>query len=388
MKIGIDARWIFRKLSGIGIYTQELIRHLACIDHENEYILFFNDHMVAERTQQFADLNNAPNFQTVYVSYGPFSPRGQWDLPRLFNFMDLDLFHSTNYMIPLLPFPRNKSRKRSRTLGVVTIHDLIPLILPDHAPKSKKSRLFPIFKCLMHEIGRRADMIIAVSNSSRNDVIQHLRIPNDQQDKVVTIMEAAGEQFVPGNIPREPHTILYVGRLDPYKNVMTLIDAFSDVIKTIPNTTLKLVTHRDARYPEVEQRIQELGLSGSIQWVENVDNQGLVHAYQTARALVLPSQYEGFGLPVLEAMRCGTPVICSNSSSLPEVAGDAALFVESSNVSQLSTTIQKVLADDSLARTLGEKGLQQSKQFNWELTAKKTMDAYCKIYNTNKTNII
>lgn len=375
MRIGIDARWIFPELSGIGTYTQELIRHLAHHDRKNEYILFFEHRSLLSRTAEATQFNTAPNFSTHIVPYGPFTLRNQVLMPGMLSDHRVDVFHSTNYMIPFRAFPH---RRNGHMRCVVTIHDLIPLLFPEHAPKSRKTRLFPLFKRIMREVGRRAHVIITVSESSRRDIIRHLRLGEEQAHRVVVVPEGVPAGYSPGSTQvGDPKTILYVGRMDPYKNVVRLVEAFARLRAEVsPNILLKIIGPEDQRYPEPRQRAVELGVENGITWSGYVASEDLKRAYQEANVLVLPSQYEGFGLPVVEAMASGTPVVCSNTSSLPEVAGDAALLVDPNSTDELVQALARVLTETRLAREMREKGIHQAGKFIWSRTAELTVEAY------------
>ena len=375
MKIGIDARWIFPQISGIGTYTQELIRGLAQIDRQNEYVLFFDDKARMQKIAEHVRLDLAPNFKAHLLSYGVFSPLGQIFLPGTIRSLGLDIFHSPNYMFPLRAFPRHRA---GRTRCVATIHDLIPLLFPQFTPKALKTRLFPVYKRLMVEVGARADAIITVSESSRRDVIENLGIPASRHGNVIAVPNGVALEYVPARKEPGPEkTVLYVGRFDPYKNVPALIDAFARVRARIKTPVrLKIIGQSDARYPEAVARARELGVEEFITWDGYVSDAGLVKAYQRADVFVLLSLYEGFGLTVLEAMACGTPVVCSIRSSLPEVAGSAALMVDPGDSSQAADAISRVLEDAKLAAELREKGVRQAAKFTWTRTATLTLKAY------------
>ncbi len=375
MKIVIDARWIFPEISGIGLYTQELIRGLVALDQPHRFVLLFNDHSVINRTADVTGFDKNPKFSARIVNFGPFSLRGQFALPWLLKHLEADVYHSTNYMMPLFGCDRTKR--------VVTIHDLIPLLFRDHAPKSKKARLFPVFKELMKYIGRRADLIITVSESTRNDVLRELRIGPEEHSRVVSIPEAADGAFRPEATPRpRPRPrILYVGRRDPYKNLPGLIEAFANVRARGIDAVLRVIGPEDARYPEAPRRALELGLNGHVEWVGYVPDRKLAEQYQDSDVFVLASKYEGFGLTALEAMACGTPVVCSNIGSLPEVVGDAAILVDPANVGQIADGIASVLASPRLAAMLRERGLVRAAQFSWKRTAELTLQAYESLAN-------
>ncbi len=385
MKIGIDARWIFAELSGIGAYTRELIRQLALQDAENEYVLFFDDENRMNEVMAGTGASRAARFRAHRLPYGPFSPRGQFELPSLFRELQLDVFHSTNYMIPLFAFPRKWfGARRKGPRGprcVVTIHDVIPLVFPQYAPRSKKARLFPIYRGLMMEIGARADRILTDSQASHDDVIRHLRIPAARHDDVQAIPIGVAPEFKPGERPAPDHkTILYVGRLDPYKNVPGLVRVLSRVrALSSLDVRLKIAGPPDPRYPEAMDLAKELGLHHWIEWTGYLSPYDLVRTYQQADVFALLSKYEGFGLPVLEAMACGTPVVCSRCASLPEVAGDAALLVDPTHIDEAADAILRILNDAALAAALREKGLRQAAQFTWAKTAEATLDAYRRV---------
>ncbi|MCX5800617.1 MAG: glycosyltransferase family 1 protein [Candidatus Eisenbacteria bacterium] len=384
MRIGIDARWIFRELSGIGTYTRELVKHLAEIDRQNEYVLFFDRAAALEEVRAFAHLEEAPNFSTSLLAHGPFSPWSQLVLPSLFTRLRLDVFHSANYMIPFLAFPRNRA---GDTLCVVNLHDLIPLLFPHYSPRSKKARLLPLYRLLMTEVGRRADVIITGSSSARSDILRELQISNPST--VVVIPDGVDARFTPsGAAKAHTKTILYVGRLDPYKNVPRLVEAFWRVRQTAaPEATLRIVGPKDDRYPEAPRLAEKLGLGPLVQWAGYLTDWELVEAYRQAAVFVLPSRYEGFGLPALEAMACGTPVICSNAASLPEVVGDAAMQVDPDDVEGLAEAIARVLTDEALASTMREKGLRRAAQFSWRRTAQLTLEVFRSLKETKKQQV-
>ena len=385
MKIGIDARWIFKELSGIGSYTRELIRHLARLERADEFVIYFSDPALRDRTVAETDLGRAPNFSTRLLPFGLFSIRNQFRLPSLLAEAVLDVFHSTNYMIPLRAFPR---RRPGHIRCVTTIHDLIPLMFPAYAPRAWKRRFFPLYRWLMHEVALRSDLVITDSQSARDDVVRHLRLP---PERVLAIPLGVETKFKPlaranadamGWIPggaRAEKTILWVGRADPYKNLVGLIEAFAALRKKyrLP-VELRLVGPKDRRYPEASRLAASLGIADAVTWLGYLPDDRLVNEYQHADVFVQPSWYEGFGLPVLEAFACGMPVICSNKGSLPEVAGGAALTVQPQDMIGLTEAMRRVLTDSRLARDMRARGLRQAQKFTWEATARMTLETYKK----------
>ncbi|MDI6774285.1 MAG: glycosyltransferase family 1 protein [Verrucomicrobiota bacterium] len=383
MKIAIDCRWIFREISGIGAYTVALADQLAALDRRNEYELLFDDRAVLERTMAGTRLRAAPNFRPRLVSWSVFSLRGQMAMPGLLRRERFDLFHSTNYMIPLFAFPVGRP---GRARCVVTIHDVIPLAFPHYAPCSRKNRLFPIFRWIMRQVGRRADTILTVSQASRRDILAHLRIPQESTHKVRVVYNGVSDLFRPAPEKRRPaaaadssspRTVLYVGRQDPYKNLAGLVRALAILRRRAPfPARLAVVGAPDPRYTEPCRLADALGLTDAVAWTGYLQPDRLVLAYQQADVLAHPSRYEGFGLPVLEAMACGLPVVSSNAASLPEVAGDAALLVAPDDIEELAARLLDVLIQPALAASLAEKGIRRAAEFTWTRAAAQTLAIY------------
>jgi len=313
------------------------------------------------------------------IPYGPFSLRNQAAMPGVLRRERLDVYHAPNFMIPFPAFPAGR---RGRTACVVTIHDLIPLIFPEHTPRALKTRFHPVYRRVMREVGRRADLIVTVSDFSRRDIIRHMRIPADRADRVVAIPEGVAPEYRPAERRTDAaaeHVILYVGRMDPYKNVTGLIEAFRRILRDHGlRVRLKLIGPRDDRYPDVQRAIVAHNLTDAVDWPGYVSGDALREAYQTADVFVLPSLYEGFGLPVLEAMASGAPVVCGNRASLPEVAGDAALLVDPEDRDALTDAVLRVLTRPDEATRLRDAGVRRAAQFSWARTARETIAAYAR----------
>ncbi len=378
MKIAIDARWIFPEISGIGAYTRELIKQLSLIDKQNEYCLFFNDQAVMERTLNEIDINPNGQFSTILLPYGLFSIKNQLLLPRLLKKMRFDIYHTTNYMIPLSAFPANKS---GHTSCVTTIHDVIPMIFPNHAPKSKKARFYPVYRKLMTEIGRRSDTIITDSKASAIDIIKHLQIPASKPNKVKHVYCGVSEMFKPPesrpDSPDNTKQILYVGRSDPYKNITTLIKAFEKIKSQCPSPVrLTIAGSTDERYPEPQKLASDLKIADSMKWTGYISDAELVSLYQNSSLLIHPSRYEGFGLQILEAMACGLPVICANKGSQPEVAGDAAIVLDPDDEAGIIDNALNILNNPAVAEEMQKKGYAQRTKFSWKKTAEQTLNIY------------
>jgi len=376
VKIVLDARWIFEEISGVPSYTTELITHLGKLESEHRYVLLFNDPDLLERTDQRTGFSRTGRMEGYLFRHGIFSPGSQFALPRLLRTLGADLFHSPNYMIPMLPMTAGIP---SNIMTVVTIHDVIPLKFPEFTPRSRKGRILPVYRGMMRRIGRLADAILTVSNASKVDLVEHLKVPDDEIDKVKVVYNGVSGRYVPGS-PRPDgalKTILCVGRQDPYKNQLTLIEAFAKLRQTgMTDIILRIVGPDDPRYPEAKDRARDLKLDDAIQWDGHLKPKALLEAYQSANVFIMPSRYEGFGLPVLEAMASGTPVVCSDAGSLPEVAGDAAIYVNPEDPDGMASALRRVLTEADEAERLREAGLRQSRSFSWDRTAMETSAVY------------
>ncbi|RKX33370.1 MAG: glycosyltransferase family 1 protein [Verrucomicrobia bacterium] len=370
-RIVIDCRWILHQSSGIGVYTRELVRALLSVGADEEYHLLFDDESLARRETHH--LSRHANCQVWLVPWRPFSIAGQFTLPVRIR-ARADLYHGPNYMIPFLTFPR---KRQGSPACVVTIHDLIPLRFPDHAPRARKSRLLPLYRFLVREAVLRADAVICPSNATLNDIVTQFNLSRERQSRLHVVPEGIPAGLKPDPAKREKYPLLlFVGRRDPYKNLPLLINAFARLRRTMPQVRLEVIGPPDPRYPEAEQLATRLKLGSAVTWRGYVPAEEMITAYQRAHAVVLPSRCEGFGLPVLEAMACGCPVICSRAGALPEVAADAALYVDPLTPEALAEAMVRVLTDRSLAQTLTCKGLARARLFSWERTARGTLAIY------------
>jgi glycosyltransferase involved in cell wall biosynthesis len=287
----------------------------------------------------------------------------------------IDIFHGLDH-VGLPPF-----FKRSKY--IVTIHDIIPVLLPHTF--TPRHRL--IVRAALTRVCRQADMVIVPSQATREDILQHYRL---REDRIVVIPYGCDARFRPVRDPARlsqirlkyglpPLYMLFLGRQDPRKNVMTLLQAFARLrrARRLDPTLCLVVAGSPAwRSPDMCRTLQHLGLENVVCFPGTIDEEDIPALYCGAVVFVFPSLYEGFGLPVLEAMRCGVPVIASNVSAIPEVAGDAALLIDPLNVESLSEAIWQVVHDTALRQTLQEKGVMQAQRFSWEAAARQTLDLY------------
>ena len=258
---------------------------------------------------------------------------------------------------------------------IITVHDLARFIFREEGGNFKER-----MGLLFDRMGiKRASFIIAVSENTKRDMVRLWGIPEERIEVIYNGIDR--DVFKPCGKDSSPY-ILYVGSERPRKNLPRLLEAFREVKRFYPE--LKLVkVGREGRSPRFREmtvrKIRELGLEGDVIFTGDVDDGRLAKLYSEALLLVYPSLYEGFGLPPLEAMACGCPVCASNSSSIPEVVGDAGILFDPYSVEDMTRAILKVLSDNSLRRSLIERGFERASLFTWERTAEKTLELYGRI---------
>ncbi|MCX7840628.1 MAG: glycosyltransferase family 4 protein, partial [Anaerolineae bacterium] len=297
-------------------------------------------------------------------------------LPILVRHYRLDALHSPHYTMPLVKPCRS----------IVTFHYLTFFLYPQMHLFYK--RVF--FQAMMPLAARRADALIAISHSTRTDLTRILRVPTD---KVETIPYGIASHFRPvtdwhaldafcTRYHLSRPFVLYVGNLEPRKNLPTLVRAFARIVQMELPHVLVLAGTRGWKDAPLFATIQELGLTSRVWFPGYIPQAELPMLYSAADLFVYPSFYEGFGLPVLEAMACGVPVITSNISSMPEVAGDAAVLVEPNDVDVLADAMRHLLTDSTRRATLAAKGLARAREFSWERTAQATLSVYTRVAQT------
>ena len=259
--------------------------------------------------------------------------------------------------------------------AVLTVHDVIEIINFRDIYGTGKIKPFLVHKFwsfMIKQGMKKADTIIAVSEHTKKDIIGLIG-----KRKIEVIYEAADKKFRPQKVRKSPQTILYIGSNLPHKNLITLLKAFSILLKRLPKAKLVLIGGTLPEDNGLRKEIKKLGIQDNVVFRGYIEN--TLPEYSKAGVFVFPSIYEGFGLPVLEAMACGCPVICSNKTSLPEVAGDAALYFDGDDTLDLSNKIYKVINNNNLQERMRKKGLERAKMFAWEKTAKETIRAYEKL---------
>lgn len=370
MRIGIDARLVYYHQAGIGQYILRLTQALAQIDPDDQFTIFKSrkDPTTIVRQSNFKSERlwtpNHHRFErfTMSMELSPFT---------------LDVLHSPDFIPPA----------RMRCPSVITVHDLAFLLYPRFLTR-ESARYYG----LVDLAARQADHIIAVSESTKRDTVRLLGVP---ENKITVIHEAAHPIFSPMTNEIElarvrehyrlPNNfILFVSTVEPRKNLPMLLRAFKrlrDNYKS--NAVLAVAGNRGWLFEQVDQVLAELNLEDAVRFLGGVPNEELVYLYNAAKLFVFPSFYEGFGLPPLEAMACGTPVIVSNVSSLPEVVNDAGLLIHPEDVEELTVAMWRVLSDENLRNELRAKGLRRAQTFSWQRAAKETLAVYRKVVENN-----
>jgi glycosyltransferase involved in cell wall biosynthesis len=383
MKIGINALFMPYPTTGSGQYLTNLIKALAEINDHNEYIL------LGPQPTPYSDKSPLPYHVhpvTRFARKQENIEKVLWEqltCPAAARAAKVDLLHVPYFAPPLIP----------RTPTIVTIQDIIPLRLPAYRLAGK----IKLYMDLIARAAHRATMVIAISQHVRQDIIDVLHIPSE---RIRVIHQAIGEEYQPVTnqeqikATRERYGlgeryIFYIGGLDQRKNVPQLVRAFAHLQAQIgdPNLQLFISGNPDKQkgplFPDPRPVAADLGMSGQIiyRFVEEEDKPAI---YSGASLFVFPSVYEGFGLPPLEAMGCGTPVVCSNRTSLPEVVGDAAITVDPDDTRAFVDAIRRVLTDEALQNDLRARSLARAKQFSWRKTAQETLAVYEEVLTRKK----
>ncbi|MGE5619871.1 MAG: glycosyltransferase family 4 protein [Sphingomonadaceae bacterium] len=360
MRIAIDARLVSYAQGGISQYTIRLVHALAALRTGDEILLL-------ESRKPRLDASWPASVKRSRLFTPPHNRYESLALPVELLRHPMDLLHSPDF-IP--PFHR-------RCRSVITIHDLAFLRYP-HLLTPESTRYYGQVARAVHS----ADQVIAVSDSTRRDVLELLSADPDKVTVVHSGVSPEGRPLAPtetethrARLGLPERFILFVGTLEPRKNLPTLLKAFARVRRAHP-VSLVVVGGRGWLCDEVFRTLEDLRLGDEVRLVGAVPARELVYYYGCATCLVLPSLYEGFGHPVLEAMACGTPVVASNVSSLPEVVGEAGLLVDPEDVEGLAASLGRLLADGNLRQRLIHQGLERARGFSWEKTARETLAVY------------
>jgi glycosyltransferase involved in cell wall biosynthesis len=370
MRVRVDVSPAVQERAGVGRYAEEVTLALTRICDEHDIGVFYTDNKGRTPVGPLGTLSSD------HVSWSNFQWRMQGLLSQISHQgMDAavgrpDLFHATDHLLPYL----------TDAASVFTLHDLSYLACPE--VHTRNNRWF--LQLAVPRFLQAADEIICISEFTKREA---QRIYGLEESRITVIPQGVDSGFRPiedrdqlaavrktYGLPE--HFLLYVGTIEPRKNLMTLAEAYAALRREGRTEKLVIVGRQGWLHSPFYRRLRELGIEEEVIFTGYVSKEGLPTLFCLADAFVFPSLYEGFGLPPLEAMACGTAVVCSNSSSLPEVCGDAALLIEPRNVVQLKEALTRVLDDQTLRRELRERGLRQVQRFSWENTARATCLVY------------
>lgn len=351
----INLAFILRKSTGTTTYALNLVKYLSCLQ------------------PKLIIASPLTNHDCYLISEGKTSEQGlsghlkrlvwtQFQLPKIYQELKSQLLFSPIAEAPLW----------SQCRSVVMVHDFIPLRFP-----KRFSPLTPYHRYYVPQVLNQAEHLICNSQSTAQDIVKFCNIPANKITPILLAYDS--NHFRPvieedsQNRSHNPPYFLYIGRHDPYKNISRLIYAFANL--KLSEYQLWLSGPSDQRYtPALKKQAQELGIADQVKFLDYVSYDDLPKMISGAIALVFPSLWEGFGLPVLEAMACGTPVITSNLSSLPEVAGDAAILIDPYRVEEITDAMEAIANDSGLRSHLSQLGLQRASLFSWEKTGKATVE--------------
>ena len=369
MKIAIDARkW---HDYGIGTYVRNLVRHLARLDHETTYFLF------CERSDAAMLRDLAMNFVPIVDESSAYGLVEHVSIPLKLKRLGADLLHSPHYVRPVL----------CPTASVVTVHDCIHLLFPQYLP-NRWAYFYARF--MLGQAVRRSARVFTVSEASRADILRFY--PDADPERIQVIPNAIDPAILETPSPAEMarvneryqlrgRFVLYAGNIKPHKNLERLITAFG-LLKQRPgheDVKLLIIGEDVARYGSLRRSMEAAGVRQDVRFFGFVPERTLAALYRLASVFAFPSLYEGFGLPPLEAMACGTPVVTSRISSLPEVVGDAAILVDPYSADEIADAIARVLGDAALADELRRKGRERAATFSWERSVRALHEGYMRV---------
>jgi glycosyltransferase involved in cell wall biosynthesis len=368
VRIALDTTALPGKPGGAGYYIINLVHSLLDIETNHEFVVLTHAsdrHLFKLSPEKEKFLMDVPD-----LNRGGRLIWEQFALPKLLKRLQIDVLHSPHYTMPLW----------TSVPVVVTYHDMTFFLYPSYHTLVK--RFF--FPFMIHQSARRASALIAVSESTRQDTIRLLGI---SPKNITTTLLGYDSSFVPiedqiylEQVRQKYHLpgrfIFNVGTIEPRKNQLALINAFDILADMDPNIALVLVGGAGWYYNQLSQQIIKSPNRDRIYLIGYVDRVDMPALYNLADVFVYPSIYEGFGLPLVEALACGRPVITSNISALPEIVGDAGVLVSPHDCGQLAQAIRKLLEDKNLAAEIGQKALARAKEFSWRKTAEQTLEIY------------
>ena len=378
MRVGLDVSLVPGERAGGGQYAYQLARALPRVDPEVSYLLYPVFYYIVHPDYQRTDLPEAANMRVAFRDLPAKDVQSFWkpDAPAVFKewlLGPVDVVHSTTFCVP-------RFQLRPKRL-VVTIYDLSFITHPEHhIPANVEHCLTGTRQAIEH-----ADAIIAISDHTRRDLVERMGAPADRI--VVTPLAHDGDLTRVSDPERlaavqkryglPENFVLFLGALEPRKNLGRLLEAYATLPAGLRRDVHLVVAGMSGWLNDsIHSRVMELGLDESVHFAGYIDGADLASLYSLATVFAYPSLYEGFGLPVLEAMACGTPVLTSNVSSLPEVAGDAAVLVTPTEVESIADGLRRLLESPAAQAEVAARGIAQAARFSWDRCAKQTLEVY------------
>jgi glycosyltransferase involved in cell wall biosynthesis len=376
MKIGIDARFYGPSHAGLGRYTKNLVDQLAQLDNQNEYVIFLH----TSNFDLFTTEN--PRFRKVAVPIAHYSLKEQLAFPKLLSQYNLDLVHFPHLNVPV----------GYRGKFVVTIHDLIMHKFKNRAVTTKIKPVYELkhlgYRAVTRWAAQKAQHVIVPSKAVQDEIVEFYKLPTSH----VTVTHEAADDIAQNVSKKRPSTIesrqsvldkygisgkyiMYVGNVYPHKNIETLAKAMAE-LHDKHNLSLVLPSSRSVFLQRTEEMMVQHGVRDHVILPGFVPDEDLAILYQAAEAYVFPSLAEGFGLPPLEAMAAGLPVVCSDIPVLKEICGDAARYFDPYSADDIARAVGEVVSSDALRRQMIDKGYQRTKQFSWKKMAEETLEVY------------
>ncbi len=369
MKIVFDARFLSVPGTGIASYTEGLVSGIDKLDNisNDEYLLLVPNEIDLKRKDIKFKIVNVSVVTLQQHILMPFYLLG----------IKPDIYHYPHFDLPFgLNIP-----------SVITIYDLKYIKIPGLFYRKAKFKSW-LMKTIMRNSLRQVRKVITLSKSSKEDIVNIFNVAPDKIEVIYAACDPSYKvissplDFVLKKYQIQLPFLLFVGEIRPHKNLVNLIKVFKNI--KYKNYALVIVGKTYRNYREPFTLVAKLGLDNRVRFLGYVPKMDLVSIYNAATLFILPSLYEGFGLPVLEAMACGTPVVTSNISSLPEITGDAAILIDPYDKDSIIDSIESILDSPSLRQTLRERGLKRVQDFSWSMVAEKTIKLYKEAYNEGK----
>jgi len=369
MRVGYLTYGLDRPLTGVGRYSLATLQALAALPDRAEIVLLTTE--PEDRHGLWSEFEQYPlpgcRLLSALMSLGNVA------LSQATLRYKLDIIHDPNGIAPFLGPSMGAKR-------LVTIHDAFPYVQPKTHNRLDNWR----YRWMLPTAVNRANMILTDSRHSQQDIARYLKVPEPKIEVIPCGVEAyfapvpdnAQRQAVLDRYKVKPPYLLYVGSINGRKNIARLFEAYARLQARRPELKLVIGGLRQWRTQEIDAAFEKFGLEDKVHFTGYLKDEDLPALYSAAEVFVFPSLYEGFGLPPLEAMACGTPVVASNVSSLPEVLGEAAILVDPYDVAAIAEAIEAVLSDNSLRASLRERGLRQAALYHWEDTARQVLQVY------------